>query len=207
MKSLEEQHTADLQTVSLNKLVLVQHFDREGNVKMMGSPQVLWYKPSLNVLKMARDMHKLHHSDLILSSWAKRAASLAVTHAIPSPVQMTLTQVCENIWSPLLREFSLLGGSIAEADITFEQLDRVLDESGDQGDGELMKKELSLMAEMISAAGDEGNWVELRLGQIQEYQLLREAAAAAGAVLRVAQKMKLSGDFSEIHTISQLVIV
>ncbi|KAM6896925.1 E3 ubiquitin-protein ligase rnf213-beta [Xenentodon cancila] len=208
MKYLEEHHTTDLHTVSLDKLVLVQSLDNEENLKKACSPQVLWYKAGLNVLKMAFEMHKLHHSNLILSSWVKRAASSASTrYPNPAPLQMTLNQIWENIWSPLLREFSHVGVSIAEANITFEQLDQVLLESGDQGDGKLMKEELSLMSEVISAAGvvkAEANWVEQRMDQIQEYRLLQQAAAASNAVLRIAKKMKLSGDFTEIYNISQL---
>ncbi|XP_049419183.1 E3 ubiquitin-protein ligase rnf213-beta isoform X2 [Epinephelus fuscoguttatus] len=208
MSTLEEQHSADLQTVSLNKLVLVQSFDAEGKLGKTGPSQVLWYKISMNALKMASEMHKLHHSNLILSSWVQGAASLASSRQpCLAPVQVTLTQVCENIWRPLLTEFCQLGVSIANANITFRQLDQVLVESGDQGDGKLLKKELSVMSQMVCESGrfkPEEDWVGLRLGQIQEYRQLHEAAAAASAMLRIAEKMRLSGNFTEIDTLSQL---
>uniref|UniRef100_A0A3Q1AXV9 RING-type E3 ubiquitin transferase n=1 Tax=Amphiprion ocellaris TaxID=80972 RepID=A0A3Q1AXV9_AMPOC len=211
MFTLEEQHAADLHAVSLNKLVFVQSFDAEGKLKVTGPPQVLWYKTSMNVLKMASEMHTLHHSSLILSSWAKGAASLASTrHPSPAPVPVTLTQIYENIWKPLVAEFLQLGVDIADANVTFERLDQVLSESGDQGDGKLLKNELKLMSKTLSEAGGfkaEENWVELRLGQIQEYRQLHDAAAAASAVLKIAEKMKLSGNFTEIDTLSQLVII
>lgn len=211
MSTLEEQHSADLKTVCLNKLVLVQSFDAEGKLGKRGPPQVIWYNASLNVLKMASEMHKLHHSNLILSFWDKGAASLASTRQpCSAPVSVTLTQICENIWKPLLTEFCQLGVSIANAYMTFKQLDQVLVESGDQGDGKLMRKELSLMSETLSESGrfkPRENWVDLRLGQIQDYRQLQEAAAAASAILGIAEKMKLSGNFTEIDTLSQLVIV
>lgn len=209
ISTLEKQHSADLQTVSLNRLVLVQSFDAEGKLGMTGPPQILWYKTCLDVLKMASEMHKLHHSSLVLSFWVKGAASLASTrHPCPAPVPVTLTQICENIWKPLLTEFCQLGVSIANASITFKQLDQVLVESGDQGDGKLMKKELSLMSVTFSESGTfkpEENWVELRLGQIQKYRQLHQAAAAASVMLKIAEKMKLSGNFTEINTLSQMV--
>ncbi|XP_071319372.1 E3 ubiquitin-protein ligase rnf213-beta isoform X2 [Trachinotus anak] len=208
MLALEEQHSADVQSVSLNKLVLVQSFDAEGKLKKTDLPQVRWYNISMSVLKMASEMHKLHQSTLILSSWVKAAASLASARRPSSaPVSVTLIQVCENIWNPLLVEFFQLGVSIASANITIEQLDQVLAESGDRGDGKLMKKELILMSEMFTESGQfrpEKNWVELRLDQIQEYSQLHEAAAAASAILKIAEKMKLSGNFTEIDTLSQL---
>lgn len=196
--------------MSLNKLVLVQSFDAEGKLKKMGSPQVLWYITSLNVLKMAKEMHKLHHSSLVLSSWVKGAASFgsAWQHSAPRPV--TLTQIYEYIWVPLMTDFMELSVSIANANITFKKLDYVLVESGDQGDGKLIKKELSLMSEMLSESEmfkPEDNWVEVRLGQIQEYRQLYEAAAAASAILKISEKMKLSGNFTGIDTLRELVTV
>ncbi|XP_069016032.1 E3 ubiquitin-protein ligase rnf213-beta [Embiotoca jacksoni] len=207
MSSLEQQHGADLQTVSLNQLLLVQSFDADGKLKTTGPPQILWYNASMNVLKMASEMHKLHRSNLILSSWVKRAASSAsAMRPSSAPVPVTLTQICDIIWKPLLVEFSQLGVSVADANITFEQLEQVLVDSGDEGDGRLMKEELNLMSEILSeAAGLRAEkWVELRLGQIQEYRQLHQAAAAANAVLKISEEMKLKGNFSEIKTLNQM---
>ncbi|XP_019133291.1 E3 ubiquitin-protein ligase rnf213-beta isoform X3 [Larimichthys crocea] len=207
MSTLEEQHSADLKTVGLNKLVQVETIVADWKLGRMDPAQVLWYKASMNVLKMSDQMHKLHHSSLILSSWVERAALLASTrHPCPAPVPVSLNQICENIWNPLLAEFLQLGVSIENASITFKQLDQVLVEIGDQGDGKLIEKELSLMSEVLRESGirSEENWVDLRLSHIQDYRQLHEAAAAAGAMLKIAEKMKLSGNFTEIDTLSQL---
>lgn len=211
MSTLEEQHSADLRRVSLSTLVLVQSFNAEGKLGKSVPPQVLWYKASLDALKMAGAMHRLRNSNLILSFWAKGAASLASTRQTCSgPVSVTLRQICENIWLPLLTRFSRLSVSLAKSDITFMQLDQVMEECGDLGDGRIMRAELSLMSETLSASGSykpEEDWVDLRLVQIQEYRQLQEAAAAASAMLSIARKMKLSGSFTEIDTLTQLVIV
>uniref|UniRef100_A0A3B3VQK5 RING-type E3 ubiquitin transferase n=1 Tax=Poecilia latipinna TaxID=48699 RepID=A0A3B3VQK5_9TELE len=191
--TLEAQHSADLHAVSLNKLVLVQAVDAEKRLQKTGPPPVLWYKISMNVLKMSSEMHRLHHSNLILSSWVKQAASVAASKFPASPpVQLTLSQISESIWTPLLEEFSHLGVSIAEANIRFRKLDQMLEDSGDEGDGKLLEKELDLMSEVICTPGGvtaEKDWVQTRLRQIQEYRQLHDAAAAASAVLRIAERM------------------
>uniref|UniRef100_A0A3B3UFU9 RING-type E3 ubiquitin transferase n=1 Tax=Poecilia latipinna TaxID=48699 RepID=A0A3B3UFU9_9TELE len=206
--TLEAQHSADLHAVSLNKLVLVQAVDAEKRLQKTGPPPVLWYKISMNVLKMSSEMHRLHHSNLILSSWVKQAASVAASKFPASPpVQLTLSQISESIWTPLLEEFSHLGVSIAEANIRFRKLDQMLEDSGDEGDGKLLEKELDLMSEVICTPGGvtaEKDWVQTRLRQIQEYRQLHDAAAAASAVLRIAERMGLSGNFSEISSLRQL---
>ncbi|XP_028991062.2 E3 ubiquitin-protein ligase rnf213-beta [Betta splendens] len=202
MSTMEQQHKLDLQTVRLNQLVLVQPFDAKGELKTTGPPQVLWFNASMNVLKMANEMHRLHHSNLILSWWVKRAASLT---SAGQPV--TLKQIYDHMWDSLMTEFFELGVSIAKANITLKQLDDVLEEAGDPGDGQLMEKELSLMSEMFLEKGrfkPEENWVELRLRQIQEYQQLYKAAAAARVILKISDKMKLTGSFREIETLRQL---
>ncbi|XP_008435734.1 E3 ubiquitin-protein ligase rnf213-beta [Poecilia reticulata] len=208
VSTLEAQHSADLHAVSLNKLVLVQAVDAQKRLQKTGPPPVLWYKISMNVLKMSSEMHRLHRSNLILSSWVKQAASVAASRFPASPpVQLTLIQISESIWTPLQEEFSQLGVSIAKANIRFRKLDQMLEDSGDQGDGKLLETELGLMSEVISTAGGvtaEKDWVKTRLLQIQEYRQLHDAAAAASAVLRIAERTGLSGNFNEISSLRQL---
>ncbi|XP_071387268.1 E3 ubiquitin-protein ligase rnf213-beta-like [Centroberyx affinis] len=208
MSTLEDQHREDLQSVNLNKLVLVQPFDGQRKLRETGSCQVLWYSTSQNVLEMASGMHTLYQSNLILTSWVKRAATVASRgQPCTEPVPVTLTQIYDTIWKPLLTDFYHLGLRIANEDITFKELDQALVDTGDQGDGKLMKKELSLMSDFFcrwEGFSLENNWVELRLRQIQEYRQLHEAAAAASAMLKIAAKIELSGNFSEIHSLTQL---
>lgn len=209
MASLEEQHSADLKAVSLNRLVLIQAFNADGRLGRSAPPPALWYRASLDALKMANEMHRLHNSNLILSFWVREAASLASSRKpCPAPVAASLKQIYENIWKPLQAEFCQHATSIANASITFQQLDQLLLESGDQGDGTVMRRELNLMSETL---GDskmcilEESWVEETLRQIQEYRRLREAAAAAGVILGIAKEMNLSGSFDEITPLTQLV--
>ncbi|XP_029943449.1 E3 ubiquitin-protein ligase rnf213-beta [Salarias fasciatus] len=200
LEPLEQQHAADLQAVALNRLLLVPSFLAGGTVPPSRPARVLWYRASLNVLQMSSQTFRLQHSSLVLWSWVRRAAA--------GPAAVTLTQVFEDIWKPLLAEFQELAVRVADASVTFQQLDQVLERCGDEGDGTLLKKELDLMAEALREAGRraEDGWVERRLLQIQEYRQVRRAAAAAGAVLRIAQNMQLSGDFSEVDALRQLEV-
>ncbi|XP_076008326.1 E3 ubiquitin-protein ligase rnf213-beta isoform X2 [Genypterus blacodes] len=207
MSTLEEQHSADHQHVSLNRLVLLQPYDAEGKCNNPTPLQVLWYSTGPDILQMAREIHHLHHSSLILSLWVKQASAVASSgQPCTTPVSVTLTQICDRIWKPLLTSFWGLSVSIANASITFKQLDEVLEELGDRGDGKLMNRELTLISEKLNweRVTLEKNWVAVRLRQIQEYRQLHEAAAAASAILNIAEDMKLSGDFTQISTLTQL---
>lgn len=208
---MEEQHSADLKAVSLNTLVVVKSFVAGGELGNMVPSQVLWYEVSLDTLKMASEMHKLHHSNLILSLWARMAACFASeSQPCSTPVPVTLKKIYENIWKPLQTKFCQIAVSIASRNITLQELDRVLMECGNQGDEKIMRQELILMSETLSESEmykPERNWMDQRLRQIQEYRQLDEAAAAASAILRLAEKMELSGSFTEIATLIQLVII
>lgn len=210
MARLEEQHSADLSAVSLSKLVLVQSLDADGGLGRSAPPQALWYKASLDTLKMANQMHRLHNSNLILSSWVRGASRLACSrNPCSEPVPISLKQIYESIWKPLQAEFCQRALSLVNGSITLKQLDQILLEIGDQGDGKTLRVELNLMSEVIGESKLcelEESWVEETLGQIQEYRRLCESAAAASAILRIAKSMKFSGSFEEITPLTQLVI-
>lgn len=196
---LEEQRGADLKAVSLSKLVFVQPFRADGRPGPSAPPRVLWYRASLDTLKMATEMHKLCNSSLVLSSWVRGASSIKPGLG---PLTLSLKQVYEYIWKPLLAEYHQCAASIEDRSITLQELDRILQESGDQGDGGVLRGELVLMSEVL---GEEG-WADAALRQIQEYRRLSESAAAAVVVLDIAEQMNLSGSFEEIAPLAQLVV-
>ena len=155
---------------------------------------------------MAREMHEVLDSNLLLSSWVDGAAEWASAQgSISTPVSTTLARVCREIWTPQLKKFCQLGLRIAAASVTFEELDQALNTMGDQGEGVQMKKEMSLMSARLEGYQEPG-WVETRLQKIQEYRQLHDAAASASAVLKIVNQLQLKGDFSEIHSLTQLVI-
>ncbi|XP_028976279.2 E3 ubiquitin-protein ligase rnf213-beta isoform X3 [Esox lucius] len=205
--SLKEQHRADLQSVSLSKLVEVQPCSLVQEEEQPASPGLgWWYTTSRVVLDMAREMHETRGSNLLLRSWVDRCLEVANDDLTrPIPIPMTLTQVYDIIWKPQLSRFLQLGFRIALESATFAQIDQALEASGDVGDGAQMRKELWLMSSRLLGHTElEPDWVEVRLGQIQEYRQLHQAAVLACVVLRIAERMELGGDFSEIHSLTQL---
>ncbi|CAL8264028.1 unnamed protein product [Arctogadus glacialis] len=207
--TLKEQHQQDIQSVCLNELMLVNSLGDQ----VESDWKLLWYSLSPKILGMASEMHQLHNSNLILAYWDRRAERLDTNRSGSSvSVPVTLSQACDLIWRPLLDDYYQHGVEIANATVTFERLDRVLVDAGDSGDGELMKQELSLMADVMSQMEElheylpppEDHWVEARLAQIQDYRQVLGVAAAASSVLQIKDQMKLDGDFHEIQNLTQL---
>ncbi|KAM6951514.1 E3 ubiquitin-protein ligase rnf213-beta [Aplochiton taeniatus] len=203
MPCLEDQHRADLHSVSLNKLVAIRDCS-QGEVSDPG--QILWYNTTQKVWDMAREMHQLKCSNLILTSWVRGAEEIAPWGQPGTPPRaLSLSEVCDYIWMPQRTHFCQLGLKIAKESASFEELDRALGDSGDEGDGKQMESELNLMAELLrDYKGLELDWVKSRIHAIQEYRQLHHASASASAILKIATRLKLSGDFSEIQSLTQL---
>ncbi|XP_015211977.2 E3 ubiquitin-protein ligase rnf213-beta isoform X1 [Lepisosteus oculatus] len=201
LRHLKQQHRAELQSVSLGDLVEVEVHRPELELHEQASRAVKWYIVCDMVRDMAREMHQLRDSTLLLSLWVQMAVSMKDGQLTSI---MTLRKVQTDIWKPLLLQYRQLGLKIARGTVTFQELDKALQESGDRGEGAEMKRELQLMASLLEDEGLDVEWTQTRLTQIQQYRQLHAAAWSASAVLRIAQKLELSGDFTQIESLTQL---
>uniref|UniRef100_W5N5V3 RING-type E3 ubiquitin transferase n=1 Tax=Lepisosteus oculatus TaxID=7918 RepID=W5N5V3_LEPOC len=201
LSHLKQQHRAELQSVSLGDLVEVEVHRPELELHEQAPRAVKWYIVCDMVRDMAREMHQLRDSTLLLSLWVQMAVSMKDGQLTSI---MTLRKVQADIWKPLLLQYRQLGLKIARGTVTFQELDKALQESGDRGEGAEMKRELQLMASLLEDEGLDVEWTQTRLTQIQQYRQLHAAAWSASAVLRIAQKLELSGDFTQIESLTQL---
>ncbi|XP_030630710.1 E3 ubiquitin-protein ligase rnf213-beta [Chanos chanos] len=202
---LEQQYKSDQQGVSLNKLVTAQPCYCKVDLVELTSAVVLCYSCDLKVQNMAREMHEVRESNLLLSSWNETATEETSMILDSTPVSMDLTQVYDYIWKPCLTAFYQLGLRIAQGTVNFKDLDKALKGCEDKGDGTQMKKELKLYASKLeNFQGLEENWVEVRLDQIQQYRQLCHVADSASAILRIRDKLNLQGNFEHISSLTQL---
>ncbi|XP_051530047.1 E3 ubiquitin-protein ligase rnf213-beta-like isoform X2 [Myxocyprinus asiaticus] len=202
---LEEMVKTDLQAVALDKLVEVQTYFSKEDLNKTNTRRVLYYGANQLVHDMAREMHEVKTSNILLYSWQEKAKDLANLMSGPQPFSLDFTEVYDRIWRPCLSEFLKLGQRIANGAACFEEVDQALDWCGDQGEGDRLKKELILMATMLKRNQDlEENWLEHRLTQIQEYRCLHHAAKSAEVILKIKDRLGLEGDFSHIHSLTQV---
>uniref|UniRef100_A0A8C1VT74 RING-type E3 ubiquitin transferase n=1 Tax=Cyprinus carpio TaxID=7962 RepID=A0A8C1VT74_CYPCA len=204
VSSLEDMVKTNLQMVTLDKLVEVQRYFCKEDLGKNNTRRVLFYNVDPQVLDMAREMHEVKTSDLLLSLWREKA----MEYYMPGPylLSLDLTDVHDRIWKPCLTDFLSLGLRIAVGETCFKEVDQALKWCGDRGEGDCLKKELTLMATMLKShqALDE-NWLEYRLNQIQEYRHLYHAAESAEVILKIKDKLELQGDFSHIHSLIQVI--
>ncbi|XP_058262202.1 E3 ubiquitin-protein ligase rnf213-beta isoform X1 [Hemibagrus wyckioides] len=203
---LEKEHKIDMQPVGLNELVGVQSCFSNEDLKDISTGPVLYLRAVLpTVLDAARQMHQFQDSNLILKSWMDRANALAHTVTGSRHLSLSLEEVLSKIWQPSLSDFFQLGTRIGYGYVTFEEVDKAVEECEDNGDGTRLKKEMDFMATKLETyPGLEKNWPDLRFSQIQEYRQLHHAAESASAILKIKSRLNLKGDFSHICSLTQL---
>ncbi|XP_051523957.1 E3 ubiquitin-protein ligase rnf213-beta-like isoform X2 [Myxocyprinus asiaticus] len=205
VSSLEEIFKTDLQAIALDKLVEVQTYFSKEDLNKTSTRRVLCYSANQLVHDMGWEMHEVNASNLLLYSWIEKAKALEHMMPGPPPFSLDFTEVHDRIWRPCLSEFLNLGQRIASGVACFEEVDQALDWCGDQGEGNLLKKELTLMAIMLKSSQDlDENWPDHRLNQIQEYRRLHHAAETAEVILEIKDRLGLQGDFSHIHSLTQV---
>uniref|UniRef100_A0A673JVR7 RING-type E3 ubiquitin transferase n=1 Tax=Sinocyclocheilus rhinocerous TaxID=307959 RepID=A0A673JVR7_9TELE len=203
VSSLEDMVKTNLQMVTLDKLVEVQTYFSKEDLDKNNTRRVLFYNVDLQVLDMAREMYEVKTSDLLLSLWLEKATE----YFMPGPqlLSLDLTDVHDRIWKPCLTNFLNLGLRIAVGATSFKEVDQALKWCGDRGEGDRLKKELTLMATMLKSYQFLNvNWPEDRLSQIQEYRRLHHAAESAEVILKIKDNLELQGDFSHIQSLIQV---
>lgn len=204
VSSLEDKFKTNLQVEALDKLVEVQTYFSKDDLNKKNTRHVLFYTSDLEVQEMAQEMYEVKTSNILLCLWRERATQYLM--AGPWLLSLDFTEVCERIWKPCLTDFLDLGERIAVGEICFKEVDQALKWCGDQGEGDRLKKEFTLMATMLkSNCSLDENWPELRLNQIQEYRRLHHAAESAEVILKIKDRLGLQGDFSHIHCLTQVV--
>ncbi|KAK9965830.1 hypothetical protein ABG768_004896 [Culter alburnus] len=203
VSSLEDLLKTNLQEEALDKLVEVQTYFSKNDLNKNNTRQVLFFTSNLQVQNMAREMYEVKTSNILLHLWREKATE----YLMPGPQLLSLdfTEVCERIWRPCLTDFLDLGERIAIGETCFKEVDQALKWCGDQGEGDRLKKEFTLMASMLKTHHSlEENWPEHRLNQIQEYRRLNHAAESAEVILKIKDRLGLQGDFSHIHCLTQV---
>ncbi|XP_073773817.1 E3 ubiquitin-protein ligase rnf213-beta isoform X3 [Danio rerio] len=198
LSSLEEIAKTNVQEVALDKLVEVETYFSKDDLKKNNTRRVLFYSDDQQVQDMARKMHDVNSSNLILSFWQEKAKDYFM--AGPELLSLDLTEIYEDIWTPCLTKFLNFGNRIAVGQACFKEVEEALVGCGETGEGDRLKKEFMLMATMLD--GHNENWPEQRLKQIREYRCLYDAAESAEVILKLKDRLGLQGDFSHIHSLT-----
>ncbi|KAL2078388.1 hypothetical protein ACEWY4_026073 [Coilia grayii] len=205
MTELEQCHRADLENTHLSELVSVQAFDSDEQQEGGVFEAVLWYNTEPEISQMAKEMHEVRESSLLLSYWEEEGMAVTTWADSDRLATFDLLRVKEEVWEPCLHGFLQLGEVIADSSVTFKELDRTLERVGDQGCGVQIKRELVLLEHILKDhKGLPPGWADQRLQQIQQYRQLHEASESASVILKIRDRLGLTGDFEKIYCLTQL---
>ncbi|XP_058845777.1 E3 ubiquitin-protein ligase rnf213-beta isoform X2 [Acipenser ruthenus] len=203
LSSLEQQHRAEHLSKRLNELVEVHPWSSSAQEPSAEPPAVLCYHVSWEVRGMAQEMHRLQQSTLLLNGWMKRANHLATLETRPWVIN--LVHVLLEIWRPCLDEYRNLSKKIANGSVKFQEVDEVLGILGGREAGvKMIERELGVMTVVLEKESYRQGWTRERQDKIQQYCKLHHAIDSASAMLRIARKLQLTGNFVEIQQLTQL---
>lgn len=204
LSSLEQQHRAEHLSKRLSELVEVHPWSSSAQEPSGEPPAVLCYHVSWEVRGMAQEMHRLQQSTLLLNGWMKRANHLAALETRPWVIN--LGHVLLEIWRPCLDEYRNLSRKIANGSVKFQEVDEVLGILGGREAGvKMIERELGVMTVVLEKESYRQGWTRERQDKIQQYCKLHHAIDSASAMLRIARKLQLTGNFVEIQQLTQLV--
>ncbi|TRY96584.1 hypothetical protein DNTS_014460 [Danionella cerebrum] len=182
ISSFEEIVKTNLDAETLDSLVEVEMYFSSKDLNKTSTRRVIFLSSNPQVQEMAQEMHSVKTSNLLLYLWQQKATELFIPG--PQLLSLDLTNLHDTIWRQCFAEFLNLGKRIADGQATFKEVDQALMWTAGKGEGDRLKKELSLMASLLKSSIPDESWAERRLIQIQNDDLIRASQMLAGVSCR-----------------------
>ncbi|XP_066472974.1 E3 ubiquitin-protein ligase RNF213 isoform X2 [Tiliqua scincoides] len=186
---IEQKHRENLTSKALDDIVNVRHPASHGDDEIE-----TYYNLSPDLKKNIQVMHKLKESHVFQYCWEWTAKELAgnaedITNEEALTV-LKLEDVPCSLFEPCYNEFTRLYKNIKSGELTFAEVDILFKDFTNKY--KELKKDLQIMCEQHS---DDGEWLDQRAQQIQQYHELHLAVDSAKVIDKVREGLNLSGDF------------
>uniref|UniRef100_A0A8C4TA23 RING-type E3 ubiquitin transferase n=1 Tax=Erpetoichthys calabaricus TaxID=27687 RepID=A0A8C4TA23_ERPCA len=202
LPSLKEQHNENISSKMLSKLVMVRSFSSTSPAAQDEHVEVLHYNLCTDLKTDISKMHLVRESTLMLTYWTKKANE--ENPYSNQPQEMSLEELLSTIWEPWLEDYSHLAKQFAMGAVTLLEVEKVIEASGDQGSGEQIRKELTLMSNFMKVKTHDQEWIKNTLTKIQEYQKLQHATETASAMMGIINELHLKGNFKNLLSLTEL---
>ncbi|XP_062447391.1 E3 ubiquitin-protein ligase RNF213 isoform X2 [Rhea pennata] len=183
---VELQHSEDLSSKRLNTVV-----------KMGERPLRTYYSLSQELKEIVLKMHSFKDSLIFQQFWEEAAQDtrekyeyeISEDQEVPA---LGLENVFDSLIYPCFESYERLYDDLRSGSLTLSAVDKIFQEF--TNNSEDIKTELNTICEL--RPGEERDWVDQRLQQIQQYHELHLTFDAAKIIANVKESLKLSGDFS-----------
>ncbi|XP_018090579.1 E3 ubiquitin-protein ligase RNF213 isoform X2 [Xenopus laevis] len=199
VSEIKERQSENLGLQPMNKLL---------TVKTIESPQPpackSFYNLSTNIMNMANYLHTYKESSIFMTCWKRQANSLSESMQNGSDeydenYELTIEDLEEELFAPCIDEYRRIYEDLKSGRVTFEVVDGFLKDYNNHY--QKLKDELKIMCNLH--IGDQGQWIDTRVKQIQQYHQLHVAFKSARVISNVKNCLELSGDFETLDTLLQ----
>lgn len=188
---LKEKLDQDVSCLALNDIVKPRVLDekKEEDVK---TRLVFFEAVPEEVHNILKPLGKIQGSNVFLKEWERSGKRVRRENRA-----LSLEQVAKDVWEDALQRAQTVYEKLRSGTIPLRQVSRLIK---DCGSAEMTKKEMRI----LSGGGNMG-WIEERFEQVDRYRRLKEFHRGAEAVLMAAKTLKLTGDFSTLSDIVDVV--
>lgn len=196
---VEFQYSEDLGSKRLNAVVNVGR-----------RPLQTYYSLSPQLKEMAQKMHSCKDSLIFQQLWEEAAQKAGEEYESSEeededddePV-LDLDEVFYSLISPCFESYEMLYDDLRSGSLTLSAVDTIFQEFTNHP--EEIKTELNALCEL--RPGEDRNWVDQRSRQIQQYHEMHLAFDAAKVIANVKESLNLSGDFSVLENLLDIVSI
>lgn len=203
---MESQHSQDLSSKRLNAVVDVEK-----------RPPRTYYRLSPALKECAQKMHSLKDSLIFLRFWeeaAQRAGeecggseeefgSLEEEAEDDDVSMLDLNNVFSCLISPCFVSYEMLYDELRSGSLTLSAVDRIFQEFTNHPED--IKTELNIICKLRPE--EDRDWVDQRVQQIQQYHEMHLTFDAAKIIASVKESLNLSGDFSVLEHLLDIVSI
>ncbi|XP_062976188.1 E3 ubiquitin-protein ligase RNF213-like [Elgaria multicarinata webbii] len=187
---VEQKHSENLASKVLNDVVNVRNPTSDSDDEIE-----TYYHLSPPVKEISKHLCNIKESHIFRYCWDWAAKELAenVDDSITEEDVGTLNldEVPHSLFTPSYKEFRRLYNSLKSGELKFAEVDALFKDF--TNNYEELKNDFRTMCNLMSQ--NDGEWIEERIHQIQQYHQLHLAVDSAKIIDKVKECLNLSGDF------------
>ncbi|KAM8945658.1 LOW QUALITY PROTEIN: E3 ubiquitin-protein ligase RNF213 [Pelodytes ibericus] len=198
---IQKKHNENLGQQKLNQLFTVKTLDCQNQQ----DEDISYYNLSQEVMTMAENLHMFKGSHIFITFWNINAQSIAqeeedeVGEEDEETEDYDIEDLEQKLFTPCFKDYTRLYEDIKSGKVTFEMVDRHFKDFKNHYSE--LQQELKTMCRLCKE--DNGNWIDCRVKQIEQYHQLHVAFESAKIISNLKKCLNLSGDFKTLDTLLQ----
>lgn len=217
MGDLEQKWQINVEGMTLNQFMEVNQFD---SISSNTTGMVTFFQLDQNTEEMAKVLCMLKGSFIFSLCWENQAKTLCrrnhnddedvdgqdedfggAEEELEIQVVATLPVIYKDIFQPSYDKYQEIYSDLKSGALKLEEVDIIF--KAYKGKYEELREELEIMCR--ADRSEDRNWIQRRVGQIEQYHEIHLAVESALVIKKVQQTLCLQGDFKVLEMLLEVV--